>query len=131
MKETRKSFLISLLAGAVVTAAVCFFNASSGLGAAHLLCDGFFVAAVVVAGSGGLLFVRNQGLFDIMSFGIKSVFQIHWPWTAPRTADEGKESFFEYKDRKRGQRKSPAGTLLAGAVYVVLAFVMLAAYTWL
>ena len=56
---------------------------------------------VIGAGCGGLAFVRNQGFFDIMSYGIKTVFHIHLPWTAPRTPEEGKESFVEYKERKR------------------------------
>lgn len=74
--------------------------------------------------------MRNQGLFDIMSYGIKTVFNIHWPWIAPRSKEEGKEAFHEYRLRKREIRKSPAGILLAGAVYLALAFVMLAVYTW-
>ena len=130
MKKYRKSFLISLAVGALVSAVLYLAGGSSGTGVVHRLCDAFFVAGVLIAGSGGLLFVRNQGLFDIMSYGIKTVFNIHWPWIAPRSKEEGKEAFHEYRLRKREIRKSPAGILLAGAVYLALALVMLAVYTW-
>lgn len=125
MKRTQKDFWISLAVGLLPVLAVWYFNASSGRSLAHLLCDCFFVAGVLVAGSGGLLFVRNQGMFDLMSFGVMMVLHIHWPWTAPRTAEQGKETFAAYRERKREERRSPAGVLWAGAVYLALSVLML------
>lgn len=125
MNAKCKSFLVSLAIGAVLAAVVYFLNRSAGFSTARLFCDAFFVAGVIITGCGGLAFVRNQGFFDIMSYGIKTVFHIHLPWTAPRTPEEGKESFVEYKERKRQERKSPAGSLLAGGLYLVLAALML------
>lgn len=128
MKGKYRAFLIPFAAGAVISAAVFFLGGTDGRRAAHLLCDAFFVAGVLVTGFGGLHFAGNQGLFDIISYSVRLVFHIHWPWTAPRTAAEGKESFADYKERKHTSRKSSAGTLLAGAVYLALAAVMLLVY---
>ena len=130
MKEKYRAFLLPFAVGAAVSAVVYFLGSSSQRGTVHLLCDAFFVAGVLVMGFGGLHFVSNQGLFDIMSYSVKSVFHIHWPWTAPRTADEGKESFADYKERKRASRRSSAGTILAGALYLVLAVAMLLVYSF-
>lgn len=128
MKGKYRAFLIPFAVGAAISAAVFFLNGTSERRAVHLLCDAFFVAGVLVTGMGGLHFAGNQGLFDIMGYSVKLVFHIHWPWTAPRTAEEGKESFADYKERKRDSRRSSAGTLLAGAVYLALAAAMLLVY---
>ena len=120
--------MLSFTVGAAISAVVFFLSDASQRGTIHLLCDAFFIAGVLVTGFGGLHFAGNQGLFDIMSYSVKLVFHIHWPWTTSSTADEGKESFADYKERKRAGRKSSAGTLLAGVVYLALAFVMLFFY---
>ncbi len=111
MKRQYKAFWIPLLIGAVISALVFFLGKASEYPLAHRLCDAFFIAGVVVTGCGGLHFVSNQGMFDLMGFSVRLLFHIHWPWTAPRTKDEGKETFVDYKERKRAQRKSPAGGL--------------------
>lgn len=125
MKKQHKAFWISLFVGAVLSALVFFLGNNAGRGLVHRLCDAFFVAGVVVAGCGGLHFVSNQGMFDLMGYSIRLLFHIHWPWMAPRNKEEGKETYVDYKERKRAERKSPAGTLLAGAVYLTLAGMML------
>ncbi len=129
MKDTAKAFLISLSAGAVASLAVYLLASGQDTGIAQRLCDSFFVSGVLIAGSGGLMFARNEGLFDIFGFSVKSLFGIRLPWQLPQQKE--KESYAEYKARKRGQRKSPAGMLLAGVVYLVLSLVMLLVYMYL
>ncbi len=82
MKGKYRAFLIPFAAGAVISAAVFFLSGTDGRRTAHLLCDAFFVAGVLVTGFGGLHFAGNQGLFDIISYSVRLVFHIHWPWTA-------------------------------------------------
>lgn len=128
MKKLLKSkdFLVPLITGAVVAAAVC--AASKDHGIVHMLCDGFFVAGVVVLGFGGLQFSANKGMFDIFSFGVKKVLDVHWPGITQSTEEERREQYVDYTLRKRAARKSPKGTVVAGCVYMALAAVMLAIY---
>jgi hypothetical protein len=128
MKEKTRAFLIPLGLGAVLSAAVYLLAGSQGTNPVQRLCDSFFVSGVLVAGSGGLLFARNEGLFDIFGYSVKSLFGIRLLWQPAQ--EKEKENYAAYKERKRQRRKSPAGTLLAGAVYLVLALVMLLVYYW-
>ena len=87
------------------------------------VCDSFFVPGVMLLGYGGLVFCRNKGTFDVMTYGVKSVFHTHVPGASIGNARE--ETFREYQDRKTAKRKSPAGSLWAGLTYLVLAIAAL------
>ncbi len=130
MDEKRKRFLVDLILGAVVAVAVMFITARRGFGIIHLLCDGCFVAAVLLLGTGGLKFVRNEGMFDIFSYSIKSVFDIHYPFAKMHSPleEKRKEDFAAYKERKKEKRKPAADLLWAGLVYLALAAVFFVTY---
>ena len=132
MAKYRKSFITWLIAGAFITVFACVFGAeqasANGYTVPMRLCDGFFVAAVMVLGCGGLRFVSSFGFFDIMGFGIKQVLNIHWMGLNVGGEEYRDESYADYKVRKSQNRASPTGVLLAGAVYAVLATIMLVIY---
>ena len=125
MNPNTKSFFTAFAIGAVIAVVVCVIESAQSVGAAQLLCDGFFVAGVLIAGSGGLAFVRNQGMFDIFSFGVRSLFGVHFHWV---DKEKEKETYADYRERKSKNRKSPVGTLLAGAVYLGLSGILLIIY---
>ena len=127
MTNQKKGILIHLALGGVIAIAVIVLNAIRyNYVLTHLLCDGFFVAAVILLGCGGLKYTRNQGVFDMFSYSISTTFQIHYPFTKMNSPlEDRQESFVDYKERKRAKRK-PAGELLwAGLVYLVLALLLL------
>ena len=129
MDEKRKRFIVDLIVGAVIAVLVIVFTAKRDYSVIHLLCDGCFVAAVLLLGTGGLKFLRNEGMFDIFAYSIKSVFQIHYPLTKMKSPlEDKKEGYAEYKDRKKAQRKPPHDLLWAGLVYLALAAVFFTAY---
>ncbi|MDD4012496.1 MAG: DUF3899 domain-containing protein [Sphaerochaetaceae bacterium] len=125
MDDNKRGFISALLWGLAISVAAFFFASSKASGILQRLCDSFFVAGVLVTGLGGLSFARNQGLFDMMGFGVKMVLHIH---LTPTQKDRGDETLIEYKERKSKTRKSAKPMLLGGLVYLVLAFIMLAAY---
>lgn len=128
MDEKRKGILIHIGIGAVFAVLVIILNWQKGYQMTHLLCDGFFVAAVALLGSGGLKFARNQGVFDMLTYSVSTTFQIHYPFTKMNSPlEERRESFVDYKERKRVKRKPATELLCAGSVYLVLAVVMLVA----
>ena len=115
--------------GAVIATAVAILGWTRGHSVLRLLCDGCFVAAVVLLGSGGLKFARNQGTFDMMTYSLKSVFHLHYPFSKMNSPlEEREEDFVDYKERKRVTRKSSAELLWAGLFYLIAAVLFLVIY---
>ena len=125
MTDRQKGFLMFLILGAGMAAAVIALNWGQDYSWSHRLCDGFFTAAVLLLGFGGLKYARNKGTFDVMSYGMISAFHLHFPGAK---GIRGEEDFVTYRERKQAERKSPAEILMAGLVYLVLAFLMLLVY---
>ena len=119
-----REFLILLAVGAAIAAAVFALNLSREYGALRSLCDGLFVAAVLLLGVGGIKAVRNKGTFDVAGFGLRHVIDI----SIPALRREEKEDLMQYRERKALERKSSVGLLLAGGVYLVMAVIALAVY---
>lgn len=129
MSDRQKDILINFCIGCVIAVLVVWMNWDRDLGLFHRLCDGFFVAAVMLLGSGGLKYARNQGMFDMMSYGVQSVFQLYMPGTRKNTTLDGRpEEFVDYKERKRSERKSSAGLLWAGLGHAIISGVCFAVY---
>lgn len=124
MSEKKKGFLTCLTAGAILAAAVCALNVSRDYGWSRSVCDGLFVAAVMLLGVGSIRFIYNRGAFDVAGYGLRLAVEL----AIPALRREEKEDIHQYRERKGAERKSPAGLLLAGAVYFVLSFAALAVY---
>lgn len=121
-----KRFVICLIAGAAAAAGVLYLNRGSGYGLPQRLSDACFVPAVLLLGWGGLGFANNHGFFDMIGYSVKKVFLIHYP--SAGTKESADEELVDYKRRKAQKRRSPAGPLLAGLLYLVLATGMLILY---
>jgi len=124
MNKKLKSFLVSLAVGAVLCALVILINRDQGYGTLRQLCDGCFVAAVLLLGVGVLRFVTNQGAFDVLGYGVQSVFHLHVPGASIGNARD-QETMQDYRDRKAKKRKSPVGLLYAGLVWLAVSAVLL------
>ena len=121
----KKNVIVNLIVGLVLAVAVFFVDWGVEKTLFHKLCDSCFVAGVVLAGMGGLKFARNAGTFDIMAYGIGSAFMMTFPWIKTERKDA---DFVAYKERKKAERKPSGDLLIAGAVYLVLAFSWLGIY---
>lgn len=129
MSEKQKDILFNICTGAVIAVAVAALGWTRGHSMLRMLCDGFFVAAVVLLGMGGLKFARNQGAFDMMTYSLKTVFHLHYPFSKMNSPlEEREEDFVDYKERKRAKRKSSAEMLWAGLLYLILAAIFLVVY---
>ena len=129
MSEKLKGFLIFLVVGLVIAIAVIIANWRLTQPVTQRLSDGFFVAGVLLIGMGGLKYVRNQGFFDMASYGITAAFHTAFPGTRSNSPlDQREEDFLSYKERKKAERKPATEILLAGAAYLALAAIMLVIY---
>lgn len=124
MSGKRRGVLTCMAVGAVLAAAVCALNVGRGYGWSRSVCDGFFVAAVMLLGMGSIRAVGNRGAFDVAGYGLRTAVEL----ALPVLKREEKEDIRQYRERKEAQRKSPAGLLLAGTVYLVLSLAALGVY---
>lgn len=86
------------------------------------LSDGCFVAGLLLAGMGALLWISTTGFFDIFGYAMKSLLVLFSPLRAP----EKHQKFLDYK-AEREEKRRPVGkeTLAVGAGFLVLAAVLL------
>lgn len=127
MTKRRKSYLRSLLVGALLCACVILLNRNQGFGLLRQLCDGCFVAAVLLLGVAGIRFAINQGAFDVLGYGVRSVFHTHIPAASIGNARD-EETMEAYRARRAQKRGSPIGLLLAGITWLGLSVALLVAY---
>ena len=123
MAKQRKTFFTDLAIGGALCAAVVSGNWDSGFPLSHLLCDGFFAAAILLLGSGLLIFCGNRGAFDMMSYGIRSVAGLVVRSLEPET------DYFTYSQEKHAEPKPCAHLLLAGLVHLVLSGICMVIYS--
>ena len=128
MNETLKKFLIESGVGLAVALVLAWlmglFGADSAADTLRILSDAFFVAAAVFLVTGGLTFTANGGVMDGLGFAFKTGIA-----RIKRDFETAKVSFADYREERARKAKSPAGTLLAGLLLLVIALVMLALYS--
>jgi len=127
MNETLKKFLIESAVGVVVSILLSFllglFDAQNSADTLRILSDAFFVSAAVFLVSGGITFTVNGGVMDGLGFAAKTGIA-----RVKRDFETAKISFAEYREERERKAKSPAASLLAGALLLVIALILLAFY---
>lgn len=130
MRGAKKGLPACLALGAAISAAVCALNIGRGYGWSRSVCDGLFVAAAMLLGTGGIRAVSNRGAFDVAGYGLRRAVELALPVlkrTEERHSNE-KEDIHLYRARREARRRSPAGLLLAGVMYFILSLAALAVY---
>ena len=128
MTERTKSILKSGIFAIAVGALVFFTNPQGSGDLVRRICDAFFTPGALLLGSAGLTWCRNRGAFDLLTYGITSVFHTHVPGASIGHARDEKEDFITYRDRKAASRKPPYGTLWVGLVLTALSVVLVVIY---
>ena len=124
MSERRKNLTAFLVTGLVIAILVIVMNWQLDQPFVQRLCDGAFVAGALLVCMGGLKFVRNQGFFDIASYGISYALHTAIPAMGPMQD----EDLIAYKELKKENRKPAGDMVLAGCVYLILAVILLLIY---
>lgn len=125
--KTFIKYLITLGFGALLSFYVMsvwdLFDKTNPAEIFHILHNSFLFPGVMLAGLGLLVFVSNEGVFDILTFGTKQFFSFFRKKKSKKYAD-----FYEYKEA-RAQKKLKFGSILiCGTVYIVASVVMLILY---
>ncbi len=118
------TFVIGLVMFVLVIASKHIFSQSDKKEIFRILSDAFTVPAVVLGGIGLLIFLSNEGAFDIISYGM-----IMFIGKFKRNVNDRKyQTYYDYKVAKRGNKKSFGSTLIIGILYLIFAILFLILY---
>lgn len=127
MAESTKKLLVDLGLGLAIAIAAAFwfelFQAATLRDVLRILSDCFFLPAVILLASGGLTWTKNGGVWDGIGFTFKTAVS-----RVRKTYDEERVTFAEYREEREKKSSSPRSSLIAGAIYLAIALVLLAAY---
>lgn len=126
--KTAFKYLITLGIGFALTVWVAIsndiFNQTDMADILQILLDAFTLPAVLLLGSGGLVFASNEGTFDSLVYGMRSFMDMF----RKEKRNEFK-SFYDYKESKAEKRTSFGFLLVSGLVFAVLTVIVLVIYT--
>ncbi|MBO4988713.1 MAG: DUF3899 domain-containing protein [Clostridia bacterium] len=128
MSKKAFNYLFAVAFGLVVSFLVMWlrgiFTAEDALSVIKYLCDGFFVAAVLLGGVGLLSWCSNEGAFDMLSYSMSTL----WRVTFARKDGWKKESYGDYKERKHEKSREFSYFLWVALAYLILSVVLTAVY---
>ena len=108
------AFLICVLGG--------IFSYNESFRIYGLLCDGFFISGVVCLSVGVLVFVHNNGVFDMLIYGIQRFFSLF----KKKPREQKYETFYDYHVARAERPKSPfAFLLIIGGTFILISLIFL------
>ena len=125
MKPNTLRYLISVGVGLLIAFAILLirdvFSETSTYRILVTLNDAFFISGMCLTCAGGLVFVSNNGIFYMFSYGISLVFTAR----KKNVHDRKYKDFYEYKTAKSEEKKSYAYLLLVGLAFIAFSLVFL------
>ena len=124
-KPALMRYLVSMGIALVITFLVLLAlgGLESGISAQERLkhiSDACFAVGALMFGVGVLVWASGEGMFDMLTYSIRLLFRV-------RTVYE-RETYLEYKERKRGKRTSFFLVLLLPGIILLLAAAFCAVY---
>lgn len=130
-KRGARKYIVTAMVGLALAMAV--MGIQGGYGATdqvvllRALCDACFVAGIMLVCVGLLIFVAGDGMFDMLSYGVRKLLRLVLP---QEKQDQFPKTFFDYREMKHGGGKAPFGyLLLVGLAYILLAAILLVMYS--
>ena len=122
-------FLITFLLGAVVVLGVCasknVFQMTEPSRILRTLCDGFFLAGVLISGMGLLVMISKNGIFDVLTYASGSLLRLFIPGLGtPRR----RESFADYRQKKHAKPGTYGFLVIIGGLFLLAACICLMLY---
>ena len=127
-----KRYLIAIAAELVMAVIVGvvreIWKAEGVAGVLADLSDAFFVPGIVMLGIGVLIFAVNQGIFNGVAFGFKTIGRTLF---ASKNEKILEESFYEYNTRMKEKKIEYKYLLLVGAVFAVIGILFSVIYVFI
>lgn len=128
MKPNLLRYLISAAVGLALSCVIMLtqniFGQTRGSEVFRIMSDSFFAVGVLLAGVGLLLFVSNNGMFDMLAYGITTFFVAR----KKNVKDRKYKDYYEYKQAKSEKKRSCAYLLLVGLAFIGIAALCLIGY---
>ena len=126
MSAFLKKLLVNTGIGLILALAVVLSQGvfgASGSDVLRIVCDGFFVAGVLLLASGLLKWISNEGGMDGLNYAFKvAVARIK------RDYEGSRKSFGDYREEREQKATSALPLILSGVIHVAIAVVFLAIY---
>lgn len=127
--EEKKSYIITSVIGLVIVIAVCLLDriyaAEDMKQVYRILSDAFFIPGVLLIGIGMMVVAANEGLFNGIAYGLKTVGRS----LSTRKGEKIKEEeFHEYNERMKKKKHSVAHLIIVGVVLFVISLLFLVLY---
>lgn len=131
MTNKAKNLIITFMLGLIVVFICCISPSSSDTPVLNRLIDGCFVSGVLIGGAGVMAFCSSRGAFDIFGYGIMYGVSLILPvGKNPWLSNGNRESYYDYRERKREKKRKPFGAMLIiGGVYLALSVLLLIPYS--
>lgn len=89
----------------------------------HVLCDAFFIVGIITTGIALLVFVSNEGAFDMIIYG--TTMFINW---FRRKSERKYETYYDYHLEKSKNKSSFGSILIIGIFLLLMSVLMLILY---
>ena len=122
LSKTCKRYLLAFLIGIAISLLILLskgtFSKTDILERYKDLSDAFFVSGFMLAGVGGLVFVGNNGVFDMIRFGVSKVVSLI---RSEKHRSETARTYYDYLQKKAEKPSASYGFLLvSGSCLLVL-----------
>lgn len=122
-----RKYLIASAVGLAIAAGVFAvrggFTAGDTAVVLAAFCDAFFVPGVLLLCFGALMFVANDGVFDMLNYGVMKVVKLV---QSEKKRSAFPKTFYDYRKMKSESRKGGFGYLfIVGGAYMALAVLFL------
>ncbi len=124
MKPNVKRYVISVGVGLALAFVVMLlrdiFSQTDSREILVILNDAFFISGMCLVCVGGLVFVSNNGMFYMLSYGVSLIFSV-------RKWSKGKKykDYYEYKTAKEKKQHGFAYLLVVGLAFIAVASALL------
>lgn len=117
-------YLITIAIGLVMTFLVLLSKGAFGMSNTkdiiHTLSDAFIVPGVVITGIGLLVFATNEGVFDIIVYGVGQFVKM---FSANPSRRKYKD-FNEYREVKRSTKLSFGYIVIVGVIFLAISIIL-------
>ena len=125
MNKTMKRYLTLSVIGLLGVYVVASLRGTFSMQGSELvanLCDSFTVPGAILVAIGGLLWVANDGFFDMISYGLKNGLHSLFP-----VYKLERKTFYDYKVEKMKKRDKGVyvAFLLTGLAFLAVAVILL------
>ena len=120
-----KVYIYTAIVGVVICFGIAFaqgiFNSTSAASTFRILCDSFFVVAVLLIGFGFMTAISSTGFFNIFGYAKE---YLKWMFL-PARRKEKLINYYDYKQSEAGEKHARWHIVIIGVLFFVISMVFL------